>query len=38
MNEAIKISDRRCKLLGLDAPIQIKIQEGIESGLEIELG
>ncbi|HEY9909220.1 MAG TPA: hypothetical protein V6D18_16625 [Thermosynechococcaceae cyanobacterium] len=37
ISEAIKISDRRSKLLGLDAPIQVKIQQGIESGLELEL-
>lgn len=34
---AIQISDRRCKLLGLDAAIHVRIQEGIETGLELEL-
>lgn len=30
IDSAIKVSDRRCKLLGLDAPIAVKIEEGIE--------
>jgi len=33
ISTAIQISDRRCKLLGLDAPIQVKIEEGVESEL-----
>lgn len=30
IDSAIKVSDRRCKLLGLDAPVAVKIEEGIE--------
>ena len=30
---ALAIIDRRCKLLGLDAPIQVKIEEGVETEL-----
>lgn len=30
---AIQISDRRCKLLGLDAPVKVKIEEGVENEL-----
>jgi hypothetical protein len=34
---AIKISDRRCKLLGLDAPIQLMVQQQAESAIDEEL-
>jgi hypothetical protein len=37
INTAIAISERRCKLLGLDAPIQVRIQEGVAAGVEAEL-
>ena len=34
---AVKISDRRCKLLGLDAPIQLMVQQQAESVIDEEL-
>jgi PAS domain-containing protein len=37
IGRAIQISDRRCKLLGLDAPIQLMVQEQAESQIDEEL-
>jgi hypothetical protein len=34
---AIQISDRQCKLLGLDAPIQLMVQQQAESQIDEEL-
>lgn len=34
---AIQISDRQCKLLGLDAPIQLMVQQQAESAIDEEL-
>lgn len=34
---AVQISDRRCKLLGLDAPIQMMVQQQAESQIDAEL-
>lgn len=34
---AIQIIDRQCKLLGLDAPIQLMVQQQAESQIEAEL-
>jgi len=31
---AVQLSDRRCKLLGLDAPLQVKVEELVESELQ----
>ncbi len=34
INTAIKISERRCKLLGLDAPIQLQVEALVNQELE----
>lgn len=34
INTAIKISERRCKLLGLDAPIQLRVEALVNKELE----
>lgn len=36
IDRALKISERRCKILGIDAPIELKLQELVQSKLEQE--
>jgi hypothetical protein len=37
INAALRVSERRCKLLGIDAPVQVEVTHSVQSSVDAEL-